>query len=102
MAGTDNFVKNSKRKTPYVIAEIGINHNGDIELAKEMIDAAAEANADCVSFKTSSLIGISRPCRKADYQEQMIFGQSQNEIIKSCEITVEQAEFGWLRRKKGY
>ena len=36
---------------PFVIAEIGNNHNGSLSVAKEMIDAAAEAGADCVKFQ---------------------------------------------------
>lgn len=35
----------------YIIAEIGINHNGDVDLAKRMIDGAALAGADCVKFQ---------------------------------------------------
>jgi sialic acid synthase SpsE len=38
--------------SPFVIAEIGMNHNGDIELGKEMIRAAAEAGADAVKFQS--------------------------------------------------
>ena len=37
---------------PYVVAEIGVNHNGDLSLAKRTIDAAAEAGADAVKFQT--------------------------------------------------
>ncbi len=37
---------------PYVIAEIGANHNGDMELAKKMIDIAKECGADCVKFQS--------------------------------------------------
>lgn len=39
---------------PLIIAEIGVNHNGDVELAKEMIDAAKESGADVVKFQTFS------------------------------------------------
>lgn len=39
---------------PYVIAEIGANHNGDIELAKKMIQVAKECGADCVKFQSWS------------------------------------------------
>ncbi len=35
----------------YIIAEIGINHNGDLEIAKQMIDAAVHAGADAVKFQ---------------------------------------------------
>mgnify|MGYP002626199250 CR=1 FL=1 len=37
---------------PYVIAEIGANHNGDMDLAKKMIDSAIECGADCVKFQS--------------------------------------------------
>ncbi len=37
---------------PYVVAEIGLNHNGDLSLAKKTIDAAVEAGADAVKFQT--------------------------------------------------
>ncbi|MFH1894751.1 MAG: N-acetylneuraminate synthase family protein [Patescibacteria group bacterium] len=38
-------------KTPYLIAEIGINHNGDLQLAKKLIDAASACQWDCVKFQ---------------------------------------------------
>jgi N,N'-diacetyllegionaminate synthase len=44
-------VINLKNKSTYIVAEIGINHNGDIELAKKMIDAAKKAGADAVKFQ---------------------------------------------------
>ena len=39
----------------FIIAEIGINHNGDINLAKEMIDNSVEAGADAVKFQKGTL-----------------------------------------------
>lgn len=42
------------RKRPLIVAEIGINHNGDVNLAKEMIDAAKESGADVVKFQVFS------------------------------------------------
>ena len=47
-----NLVKN--KKWPYVIAEIGSNHNGDMDLAKRLIVAAKESGADCVKFQSWS------------------------------------------------
>lgn len=38
-------------KNPYLIAEIGINHNGDLQIAKKLIDAASAAQWDCVKFQ---------------------------------------------------
>ena len=37
---------------PYIIAEAGVNHNGDINLAKELIDVAYKSGADAVKFQT--------------------------------------------------
>ena len=41
---------NSSDKKVFVIAEIGNNHNGSVELALKMVSAAYEAGADCVKF----------------------------------------------------
>ena len=53
----------------FVIAEIGVNHNGNILLAKRLVDEAAKAGADCVKFQTftaDSLVNRSTP--KTPYQ----------------------------------
>ena len=41
-------------KKVFIIAEIGVNHNGDLDLAKKMITAAKNAGADAVKFQTFS------------------------------------------------
>lgn len=52
-----------------IIAEAGVNHNGSIELAKALIDAAADAGVDYVKFQTFKAENIaSKHARKADYQ----------------------------------
>ena len=53
----------------FIIAEAGVNHNGDLRTAKELVDAAAEAGADAVKFQTfraQELVSASTP--KAKYQ----------------------------------
>ncbi len=49
-----NYQDLTSGKKPYIIAEIGSNHNGDIELAKKMILKAKECGADCVKFQSWS------------------------------------------------
>ena len=53
----------------FVIAEIGVNHNGSMDLARQLIDAAAKAGADAVKFQTFRAEDLVTPdARKADYQ----------------------------------
>ena len=49
---TINSVKIGENFKPYCIAEVGINHNGDLQQAKEMIDVAKNSGADAVKFQT--------------------------------------------------
>jgi N-acetylneuraminate synthase len=51
MSNLFNELKNDNRDDPYLIAEIGINHNGDISTAKKLIDASNACNWDCVKFQ---------------------------------------------------
>ena len=54
-----------------IIAEAGVNHNGDLGLAKRLIDAASEAGADLVKFQIFSADRLAtRTAKKADYQTQ--------------------------------
>lgn len=54
----------------FIIAEAGVNHNGDIELARRLIDAAADAGADAVKFQTFKAERLaSRAAPRAEYQK---------------------------------
>lgn len=76
-----------------IIAEAGVNHNGSIELAKQLIDVAAEAGADYVKFQTFKAEKlVSANASRASYQvKNMKSGQviSQLEMLKRLELTNE-------------
>ena len=74
-----------------IIAEAGVNHNGDLQLAKQLIDVAAEAGADLVKFQTFNADRqVTRTARKADYQAQITSrDESQHEMLRRLELTAD-------------
>lgn len=72
----------------YIIAEAGVNHNGDISLAKKLIEAAAEAGADAVKFQTFKAdLLVSPQAAKAEYQQKTTDdGESQYKMLKKLEL----------------
>jgi len=74
-------------QTPFVIAEVGINHEGDFEKAKKMIDAAIEAGADCVKFQCHI---TDKEMIPTDIKPGKISKEKLWEIIKRCELTVDE------------
>jgi len=74
-----------------IIAEAGVNHNGDLVLARQLIDVAAEAGADMVKFQTFSADRlVTRTAKKADYQTQSTdSNESQHEMLRRLELSAE-------------
>ena len=72
-----------------IIAEAGVNHNGDISLAKLLIDVAAEAGADLVKFQTFNADRlVTSSAKKANYQKQTTdSAESQHEMLSRLELT---------------
>jgi N,N'-diacetyllegionaminate synthase len=72
-----------------IIAEAGVNHNGDIQLAKELIDIAADAGADLVKFQTFSADRlVTQNASKAKYQVLATDKiESQHEMLRKLELT---------------
>ena len=76
-----------------VIAEAGVNHNGSIEIAKQLVDKAAGAGADFIKFQTfKSEKLVSKYARQADYQRRNIgkkSDDSQLSMLKKLELSEE-------------
>ena len=79
-------------KKTLIIAEAGVNHNGRLDIAKRLIDVAAEAGADAVKFQTfKSEMVISRYAPKAAYQKATTNAlESQLDMAKKLELNVDK------------
>ena len=82
-------MRNNISKPTLVIAEAGVNHNGSLELAFELIDVASEAGADVVKFQTFKAENlVTQSAAKADYQLGTTDVQeTQFEMIKKLELS---------------
>ncbi len=73
----------------FIIAEAGVNHNGDVKLAKKLISVAADAGADAVKFQTFKAESVvTTNAEKAEYQKKTTeVKESQYDMIKKLELT---------------
>jgi len=95
----ENFIY----KKCFIIAEAGVNHNGSVEMAKKLVDAAKEVNADAVkfqTFKTDKL--VTEDAEKAEYQIKNSGEDSQYNMIKSLELSNDEfREIAEYTKNKG-
>lgn len=91
MSIIEKKMKSSSSMNVFIIAEAGVNHNGDIDLAKKMIDVASDAGADAVKFQTFKAENVvSKIAKKADYQKETTKAdESQFDMIKKLELDVQ-------------
>ena len=76
------------KKKVLIIAEAGVNHNGDIQTAKKLIDVAAEAGVDYVKFQTFKANKIvTKQAKRANYQNKNTKDlDTQYEMLKKLEL----------------
>ncbi len=74
----------------FVIAEIGNNHNGSIELAKRLVDLAAEAGADCAKFQMRSLSSLYRNAGDANDTSADLGAQYTLDLLSRFQLTNEE------------
>ncbi len=81
----------------FIIAEAGVNHNGDFDLACKLVDAAKNAGVDCVKFQTyrsENLVSVH--AHKAEYQKGTTGEGSQLDMLKKLELSFD--EFLYLKK----
>lgn len=80
-------------KPPYIIAEVGSNHNGDMNLCRQLIDAAAAAGAHAVKFQSwtdTSLIAEEEYARNTEYSDKKKHFGSLREMVTAYQLTADQ------------
>ena len=87
-----------------IIAEAGVNHNGSLELAKRLIDAAADAGVDYVKFQTFKAENlVTKSAKQAEYQKKNIGDgdDSQYQMLKNLELSLVDHEvlIGYCKQK---
>ena len=80
---------NTKKSKILIIAEAGVNHNGDIELAKKLIDVASSCGADYIKFQTFKADKIaSESADLANYQKNFVSDINQQNMLKKLELSL--------------
>lgn len=89
MLGERGVVMRGAGERVFIIAEAGVNHNGSLDMALQLVKVAAEAGADAVKFQTFSADAlVSRRAQKAAYQQQTTdASESQYDMLKRLELS---------------
>lgn len=85
-------MKIRKNSTIFIIAEAGVNHNGDITIAKKLVDKAKEAGADAIKFQTFQTEDlVLEKAKKAEYQKiNTKSEENQKDMLKKLELSKEE------------
>jgi N,N'-diacetyllegionaminate synthase len=75
----------------FIIAEIGVNHNGDMSMAIQLIDAAAKIGANAVKFQTFDAAKLVRPeAEKAEYQRKQTGDGDQKAMLEALQLSEDE------------
>ena len=79
-------------KKTLIIAEAGVNHNGELEIAKKLVRTAKDCGADIVKFQTAKLASlVSKHAQMADYQKKNMGGEeSQKDMLQKLLLTYDE------------
>lgn len=82
-----NGARVGENTSPYFIAEAGVNHDGDLDQAEQLVDVAADAGADAVKFQTFSAERlVTQNAEVADYQKETTNEENQYEMLQQYEL----------------
>ncbi|MBA5851072.1 N-acetylneuraminate synthase [Clostridium sp. cel8] len=74
----------------FIIAEAGVNHNGNIDIAKKLVDVAVSSGADAIKFQTFKAENlVTKNAPKAEYQKNNTGNGNQYEMLKNLELSLE-------------
>ena len=95
----DKLIKNGEK--PYIIAEIGINHNGDINLAKMLIDIAKDCKCDAVKFQKRTIDAV-YSIEELQKERISVFGRTNGDLKRGLEFSDKEYEelFKYAKNKK--
>jgi N-acetylneuraminate synthase len=87
----------TKNNKTYIIAEAGVNHNGDVRIAEQLVIMAAKIGADAIKFQTFNADKIVHPlASQAEYQKKTNDKITQHQLLKGLELSKE--EFVYLKK----
>ena len=76
-----------------IIAEAGVNHNGSLELAKQLVDKAADAGVDFIKFQTfKSEKLVSKSAKQAEYQQRNIGKKDDGQLAMLKKLELSEAD----------
>lgn len=76
-----------KKQNVYIIAEAGVNHNGSLEQARDLVDVAVESGVDAIKFQTFKTdLCITKNAKRANYQKVESEADTQYEMVKNLEL----------------